>query len=213
MEIFQPGLNFSHLLREVVTFGGTFVPCAFRSEYLDFLLEEIESLEYGHYESGEEAAVYEKHRDFRARIYQTEVHIPRLRHLVEQLGWQVRLASVPQANNECFYPDDINVWRYSDTSSAIGKHRDYSHDKFLIIGITVTGYCTLEYYGEDKNNPKPKLWQAGPGSLMILRGPGFCENDSRPFHAVNPPVNGERISIVIRQDIRNIEGNSSGKDY
>jgi hypothetical protein len=213
MQIFQPGLNFSHLLRDVVTFGGTFVPCAFTPEYLNFLLEEIEGLEYGHYASDQDATVYEKHRDFRARVYQTEAHIPRLRDLVEQIGWQVRLATVPGANNERFYPDDINVWRYSDTSSAIGKHRDYSHDKLLIVGITVTGYCTLEYYGENKDNSQPKLWQAGPGSLMILRGPGFCEHDLRPFHAVNPPLNGERISIVIRQDIRNSDSSCTTKEY
>lgn len=213
MEIFRPGLNFDHLLRDVVTFGGTFVPQAFTDEYLAYLLEEVETLEYGSYESNGGAQVFEKHRDFRARIYQTEAHIPRLTALVEQIGWRVRLASVPRLNNYEFYPDDVNVWRYTDDSCGIGKHRDYSHDQYLIVGVTLTGYCTLEYYGEDKANDVPQVWQAGPGSLMLLRGPGLCSNDLRPFHAVNPPVNGERISIIIRQDIRNQEGFASTKDY
>lgn len=213
MEMFQPGLSFSHLLHNVVTFGGTFVPQAFTNEYLAYLLEEIDAQTYGEYCSKEDANVYEKHRDFRARIYQTDACIPRLTDLAEQIGWRVRLAELSYANNQDFYPDDINVWRYTDASSGIGKHRDYSHDKYLIVGVTIKGYCTLEYYGSDNENQKPQVWQAGPGSLMLLRGPGLCDNDTRPFHAVNAPVHGERISVIIRHDIRNLEQSTETKGY
>ncbi len=212
MEIFRPGLNLSYLLSDVVTFGGTFVPQAFTRDYLAYLNEELDGLEYGQYQSDESAKVYERHRDFRARVYDTQVSIPRLRELVEYVGWQIRSASVPKANNELFYPDDINVWRYDDQSSAIGRHRDYSHDLFLIVGVTTKGCCTLEFYGDNADNMNPKIWQAGPGSLMLLRGPGFCEHDDRPWHAVNPPKHGERVSIIIRQDIRNSQPESN-KDY
>ncbi|MFO0862911.1 MAG: hypothetical protein U0516_04305 [Candidatus Saccharibacteria bacterium] len=212
MEIFRPGLNLDYLLSDVVTFGGTFVPEAFTREYLDYLNEELDGLEYGQYQSSDEAKVYERHRDFRARIYDTKVAIPHLRELVEYIGWQIRAASVPRAHNHLFYPDDVNVWRYSDESSGIGRHRDYSHDLFLIVGVTTRGCCTLEFYGDDPENRTPKIWQAGPGSLMLLRGPGFCERDDRPWHAVNPPVHGERVSIIIRQDIRNSQVEST-KEY
>ncbi len=212
MEIFRPGLNFDHLLSDVVTFGGTFVTEAFTREYLEYINEEIDSLDYGQYQSGEEAKVYERHRDFRARIYDTEAPIPRLTDMVEYIGWRIRSAGVSKAYNELFYPDDVNVWRYTDQSSGIGRHRDYSHDQLLIVGVTTKGYCTLEYYGDDPENTTPKIWHAGPGSLMLLRGPGFCEHDDRPWHGVNPPLHGERVSIIIRQDIRNSQPESK-KDY
>ncbi len=177
MEIFRSGLNLDYLLSDVVTFGGTFVPEAFTREYLSYLNEELDSLHYGQYQSGDDAKVYERHKDFRARVYDTQAYIPRLTELVEYIGWQIRAASVSKANNELFYPDDVNVWRYSDESSGIGRHRDYSHDLYLIVGITTKGCCTLEFYGDNPDNPSPKIWQAGPGSLMLLRGLGFCEHD------------------------------------
>ncbi len=211
--MFCADVDFESLLRGVVTHGGAFAPRAFSDEYLDYLLSEVNSLDYGEYCSQSDDPVYEKHRDFRARVYATEAKIPRLTHLVEQIGWQIRTASLVGVNNHLFYPDDINVWRYNDKACAIGKHRDYSHDLFLIVGVTLTGYCTLEFYGDNKENTRPRLWQAGPGSLMFLRGPGLCKNDTRPYHAVNPPVHGERISIIIRQDIRNSQPDCTGKEY
>lgn len=213
MQIFLPEVSFDSLLREVASYGGVFVERAFTDEYLAYLLEEVEHLDYGEYNSSDKDPVYEKHRDFRARVYQTDTSIPRLTELVEQIGWRVRIPNIRGVNNHLFYPDDVNVWRYSDKSSAIGKHRDYSHDLHLIVCVTLAGYCTLEYWGEDKSNPKPKLWQAGPGSLMLLRGPGLCANDTRPYHAVNAPVRGERISIIVRQDIRNSQPDNTSKEY
>lgn len=213
MQIFLPELNFDSLLRAVASYGGVFVEQAFTDEYLAYLLEEVEHLDYGEYNSSDNDSVYEKHRDFRARVYQTDASIPRLTELVEYIGWCMRIPNIRGVNNHLFYPDDVNVWRYSDKSCAIGKHRDYSHDLYLIAGITLTGYCTLEYWGEDKDNTKPKLWQAGPGSLMLLRGPGLCTNDTRPYHAVNAPLHGERISIVVRQDIRNSQPDDTSKEY
>ena len=157
--MFCADVDFESLLRDVVTHGGAFAPRAFSDEYLDYLLSEVNSLDYGEYCSQSDDPVYEKHRDFRARVYATEAKIPRLTHLVEQIGWQIRTASLVGVNNHLFYPDDINVWRYNDKACAIGKHRDYSHDLFLIVGVTLTGYCTLEFYGDNKENHSKQTFQ------------------------------------------------------
>lgn len=212
MKIFQPGLNFNHLLRDVVTFGGVFVAKALTEEFCQALLVEIEGIQFEDYQSKPEAKVHEKHLAFRAQIY-LQTNIPLVTCLAEQLGWQIRLASVPGSNNQLFYPDDINIWRYNQQDHEIAPHQDYSHDLFLIAAFTIAGYSEVEFLGEQRDNPRPKIWQTGPGSLMLLRSTGLCGDDSRPFHAVKPPVHGERVSVIIRQDERNGNDNCGGKDY
>jgi hypothetical protein len=42
-------------------------------------------------------------------------------------------------------------------------------------------------------------WEAGPGSLTLLRGPGLLDaEDGRPFHTVHGPAAGRRFSITFR---------------
>lgn len=212
MEIFRPGLDFSLLLRDVVKFGGVFVPRAITEEFRLAMLGEIDGVEFDDYQSKPEARVREKHLAFRGQIYQ-HTEIPLVTALAEELGWQVRLASVPSAHNELFYPDDVNIWRYTQVDHEIAAHQDYSHDLYLVAAFTIAGYGVVEYLGDERENTKPKIWQTGPGSLMLLRSTGLCDDDRRPFHAVKAPVHGERVSVIIRHDKRNSNEDCCKKDY
>jgi hypothetical protein len=44
-----------------------------------------------------------------------------------------------------------------------------------------------------------QAWEADPGSLTLLRGPGLLDaEDHRPFHTVQGPTAGRRCSITRR---------------
>ncbi|GAA4864325.1 hypothetical protein [Actinomycetospora straminea] len=51
----------------------------------------------------------------------------------------------------------------------------------------------------DRAGTTVRAWEAGTGSLVLLRGPGLAGvEDGRPLHAVDGPREGRRTSVTFR---------------
>ena len=96
--------------------------------------------------------------------------------------------------------NDLIVQRYAAGSAGITPHRDHIRYRGLVAIVTLAGrarFCVCaERSGRDAREvPIP------PGSLLLMRAPGFAGRDNRPFHLLDQVVE-ERICLGLRHDVQ-----------
>lgn len=104
-----------------------------------------------------------------------------------------------------FWPNEADVQRYYPGQAAVGRHRDYLRDILLINIGSLLGEATFRV--ELDTDTGDKQWSESrvePGDLAILRAPGLTgsEVDDRPYHSIEPPESGERVSVIYRHNVR-----------
>jgi hypothetical protein len=98
-------------------------------------------------------------------------------------------------------PDDIAVQRYRPGSLGITSHRDGKRFRRLIAVLTAAGSAGFAVRTE-RHGEVVAGWEAGPGSLVLLRGPGLAGvRDGRLFHEVSGPREGVRYSVGFRMEV------------
>ena len=107
------------------------------------------------------------------------------------------LAAPPRLN-------DLVVQRYPAGSLGITAHRDHLAYRDLVAIVTLAGrarfFVSTDRAGEDAHEvPIP------PGSLLLMRAPGFAGREDRPFHFLNE-VAEERVCLGLRYDTRTEAG-------
>lgn len=99
-------------------------------------------------------------------------------------------------------PTDVTVQRYRPGALGITPHLDGKRYRRLVVVVTVAGTARFRIH-ERRDGPAVAEWEAGPGSLALLRGPGLGgHRDGRPFHAVEGPRRGMRYSVALRMRAR-----------
>jgi hypothetical protein len=100
-------------------------------------------------------------------------------------------------------PNEVGVAHYVPGSIGITPHMDGKWYRRLVIVVTVYGRATFAICASRDPNDIAERWVAGPGDLVLMRGPGLAgARDGRPFHLVEGPRRGERLSIGIRMSTR-----------
>ncbi len=106
------------------------------------------------------------------------------------------------AGLKSWYPNEAWVQRYRSRTGGITVHKDLKRYRLLVAVFTVKGAAPFTVC-RNRAGDAEMAWTAGPGSLVLLRGPGLGDiEDGRPLHAVGGPDHGERVSVSFRMNSR-----------
>lgn len=101
-----------------------------------------------------------------------------------------------------YRPNEASVQRYRPRALGITPHLDGKRFRRLVAVFTAEGTARFVLC-RDRSGPVVASWEAGPGSLLLLRAPGLGGlRDGRPFHAVEGPRRGTRYSVSFRMNAR-----------
>ena len=95
--------------------------------------------------------------------------------------------------------DDLIVQRYPVGSIGITPHRDHITYRDLVALVTLSGRARL-FLCDDRSGRGEREIPMPPGSLVLLRAPGFGGRDDRPFHLLRD-VTEARISLGLRHEV------------
>jgi alkylated DNA repair dioxygenase AlkB len=102
-----------------------------------------------------------------------------------------------------WWPNEAGIARYRPGSIGITPHLDGKWYRRLVIVATVYGRAPFAISGSRDPDDVVDRWVAGPGDVVLMRGPGLAGHpDGRPFHLVEGPRRGERLSLGIRMSQR-----------
>jgi hypothetical protein len=104
-----------------------------------------------------------------------------------------------------WWPNEAGVARYHPGSIGITPHLDGKWYRRLVAVVTVNGTAPFTVC-RDRAGEVIERWDAGPGSLTLMRAPGLAGyRDGRPFHTVEGPRRGTRCSVGFRMNTRPAE--------
>jgi hypothetical protein len=104
-------------------------------------------------------------------------------------------------------PNEVGIAHYVPGSIGITPHMDGRWYRRLVIVATVYGRAPFAICRSRDPDDVAERWTAGPGDLVLMRGPGLAgARDGRPFHLVEGPRRGERLSLGIRMSARPLSG-------
>lgn len=93
--------------------------------------------------------------------------------------------------------DDVVLQRYAAGSRGISPHRDGKRFVNLLCIVVLRGSAPFAVC-DDRAGSNAREVDGRPGSLILLRAPGFLGEELRPFHYVGD-VTEERITASFRQ--------------
>jgi hypothetical protein len=100
-------------------------------------------------------------------------------------------------------PNEVGIAHYVPGSIGITPHMDGKWYRRLVIVATIYGRAPFAICGSRDPDDVVERWVVGPGDLVLMRGPGLAgHRDGRPFHLVEGPRRGERLSLAIRMSAR-----------
>lgn len=115
------------------------------------------------------------------------------------------LAVMPAPPLEAVPPlNDLVVQRYPVGSLGITAHRDHLSYRNLVAIATIAGRARFFISG-DRSGKNAREVPIPPGSLLLMRAPGFAGREDRPFHFLNE-VSEERVCLGLRHDVRTESG-------
>lgn len=182
------------LIREVTQQGAAFAARAVTQSSCDQLAAELVS---GPYRPLQPliGKVRQEAESFEVPVGQLQQQYPLLNGLCGELVRQIHAHGLPG-----WVPNDVAVQRYQPGSIGITPHRDQRRYAQLVAVITISGSAQFALCRNRDGDPT-RTWQAGEGSLVLLRGPGLNgDPDGRPMHLVGGPTSNPRTSIGLRMD-------------
>ncbi len=100
-------------------------------------------------------------------------------------------------------PNEVGIAHYVPGSIGITPHMDGKWYRRIVIVATVYGSAPFSICGSRDPDDVLERWITAPGDIVLMRGPGLAgARDGRPFHLVEGPRTGERLSLGIRMSRR-----------
>jgi hypothetical protein len=96
--------------------------------------------------------------------------------------------------------NDLVVQRYPVGSQGITAHRDHLCYRDLVAIVTLAGRARF-FVSTERSGEHAREVSMPPGSLLLMRAPGFAGRDDRPFHFLTD-VTEERVCLGLRHDVR-----------
>jgi hypothetical protein len=125
---------------------------------------------------------------------------PTLGRLRAEFVTRLRQGGPQMAGLARWWPNEAYVQRYEPGALGVSPHLDSRRFAVLVAIFTIQGSARFALC-QDRTGTIIQVWEAGPGSLTLLRGPGLLDaEDQRPFHTVHGPAAGRRFSITLRMN-------------
>jgi hypothetical protein len=130
------------------------------------------------------------------------VDFPLLSELSEDVGALVRTEGRRIRGLATWRPNEVGIAHYVPGSIGITPHLDGKWYRRLVVVATVYGRARFAVCGSRDSTDVVEAWTSSLGELVLMRGPGLAGNrDGRPFHLVDGPSRGERLSVGIRMAV------------
>ena len=127
---------------------------------------------------------------------------PSLSALARELGELVRTQGRSVRGLATWRPNEVGIARYVPGSVGITPHLDGKWYRRLVVVATVYGRARFAICGSRDPADVLDAWTSAPGDLVLMRGPGLAgARDGRPFHLVEGPRRGPRLSLGIRMSV------------
>jgi hypothetical protein len=127
-------------------------------------------------------------------------HNPAVARLRAELVGRVRRDGSQLPPLARWWPNEAYVQRYEPGALGVSPHVDSKRFAVLVAIFTTHGSARFALT-QTRAGEIVQGWEAGPGSLTLLRGPGLLDaTNGRPFHAVHGPTAGRRFSITFRMN-------------
>lgn len=127
---------------------------------------------------------------------------PGLTALARELGGLVRTQGRSLRGLATWRPNEVGIARYVPGSVGITPHLDGKWYRRLVVVATVYGRARFAICGSRDPADVLDAWTSAPGDLVLMRGPGLAgARDGRPFHLVEGPRRGPRLSLGIRMSV------------
>jgi hypothetical protein len=128
---------------------------------------------------------------------------PLLTRLARELREHVRSHGRGIRGLVTWAPNEVGVAHYVPGSIGITPHLDGKWYRRLIVVVTVFGRAPFAICASRDPEDVVDRWTAEPGDLVLMRGPGLAgARDGRPFHLVEGPRDGERLSLGVRMSVK-----------
>jgi hypothetical protein len=127
---------------------------------------------------------------------------PRLTALSRELGGLVRTQGRRVRGLATWRPNEVGIAHYVPGSIGITPHLDGKWYRRLVVVATVYGRARFAICGSRDPADVLDAWTSAAGDLVLMRGPGLGgARDGRPFHLVEGPRRGPRLSLGIRMAV------------
>jgi hypothetical protein len=195
-DVLTPALDLRGPLRACAQRGHAHVTSAVSAAFLEELRKEVDA--------GPFRPFRESFGPVRQQIDGYDVDIPAaafplLTSLCVRIRDAVRAHGRGVRGTATWAPNEVGIAHYVPRSIGITPHMDGKWYRRLVVVATVYGRAPFAICGSRDPDDVVDQWVAGPGDLVLMRGPGLAGNrDGRPFHLVHGPPLGERLSLGIR---------------
>jgi hypothetical protein len=197
MTALHPDLNLGRSLEALREAGAAFIPRALNEPFRQQLQREIQE---GPFERlPDRIGPVRQQVDLFVVTDAMRDH-PALARLRAELVTRLRQDGPQLAGLARWWPNEAYVQRYEPGTLGVSPHLDSKRFAVLVAIFTAEGSARFALC-QDRAGAIVQEWEAGPGSLTLLRGPGLLDaEDRRPFHTVHGPAAGRRFSITLRMN-------------
>ena len=190
----RSGLGIREGLRDVLAVGAAYLPYALDEGFRQRVQRELQGVAFERLPRRMGPVTTEADL-FVARGQM--LSCPRVGELREELVAALRRADSELAG---WWPNEAYVQRYWPQSLGVSPHKDSRRFAFLVAVFTIEGSARFGLCA-DRAGRRVQEWDASPGSLILLRGPGLGGiDDGRPFHTVAGPEESQRVSVTFRMN-------------
>jgi alkylated DNA repair dioxygenase AlkB len=192
----RPGLDLRRPMEAVTELGGALVEDAIEPAFLRELASLTTKLSFQRMAAEEGRA--RQGGDYWVTTEPFD-ELPLVKQLGDDLAGRIRSLQVGASS---WIPNEVYVQRYRVGDLGVTPHRDWKRYRYLVAIFTAAGEAEFMLC-KNRAGEVLRSWTTTPGSLVLLRAPGFGGvDDGRLLHTVRGPSAGERISVTYRMDSR-----------
>ncbi len=196
--VFVTNFDLRSVLDAVLRDGAAIVPQALAKPFLRRLRREL--LAVACYPAPTEVGPVRQ--ELEVCVLRELACFPAAAELVGEFGVRVRTDGRNIQELATYAPNEVHVQRYRRGSLGITPHLDGKRYTCLVAAFTTQGWARFTVLRERRGGVVARF-SMGPGSLVLLRGPGVGGlSDGRPFHAIAPVGCAERVSVTLRMNSR-----------
>jgi hypothetical protein len=197
MKALHPDLNLGRPLKALREAGAAFIPHALSEPFRQQLQREIQD---GPFQRLPDQIGPVRQQADLFVITDAMTAYPGLAHLRAEFVTRLRQDGPQLTGLARWWPNEAYVQRYEPGALGVSPHLDSKRFAVLVAIFTIQGSARFALC-QDRAGAIIEEWEADPGSLTLLRGPGLLDaEDRRPFHTVSGPAAGRRFSVTFRMN-------------